>query len=470
MKTTNVKMKIGALLATVGILFLAGCSSGLLNSAPQAAAPSNQLRVVIEGAGVNARTTGPTAVALVYTYQVNEENEEELTDGAGDITFATDDSYTIVFRARAVSITGAIVAEKTIAVTVADSLISGTGIEGNALTVTFETTDLTTGNGTLSFTGVTFTDATGGTITVFTSAGVVVDSLDGDGWTDGEYEVEDAEPTVPDVALPAGRYIVEIKLEDSGNDVAYYNEVAVIWAGLTTTLTFDANGKYGDISATDAVAYVTSSDDITGTIGVAIDGVDIVIKLFNGTFAVIDQDDDLIEWFTNLPDGLTAVAKDNVAEGDQAITITVAGITSDVTEATAVEITIPDSVVTSAIEVINDTVTVEISLAGIAAAVPSSTAFTDVEIDGIGDDTIEITLDNATFKADVPLYLYFATDILTVDTNETTDAIGTVTISSTPNETATFSVTEAVTTAGTTKVAVAGAALATNSGGTVIGG
>jgi hypothetical protein len=61
MKITNISVKLGALLVA-GILFLAGCSNGMLDDTSQEAAPSNQLRIVI--AGADARTTIPTAVTL----------------------------------------------------------------------------------------------------------------------------------------------------------------------------------------------------------------------------------------------------------------------------------------------------------------------------------------------------------------------------------------------------------------------
>jgi hypothetical protein len=325
---SNLKTKIGALLATVGILAFAACSN-VLDGTPDAIptpAQSNLLSVKVEGAGAGARTTGPATAGLVYTYQVGTAAEAELVDGAGNITLDNGGPYTISFRARASSISGTIVAEKPIAdIVVAGGVITGTGIADNALALAFATGDLTTGDGTLSFSSVAFTGAAnGGTIKLFDDAGAAVTTFE----TNGVYTVTNADTAVPDdVTLASGRYIVEIKLL-SGTNVAYYNEVAVVWAGLKTTLTFDADGKYGNPALSAATAYVTAEDlDIAGTVDAALAAaVDIPIKLFNGAFsAPIAQGASVAGWITNLPAGLTAVAKTAVAISDQDITITVAG-------------------------------------------------------------------------------------------------------------------------------------------------
>jgi hypothetical protein len=238
MRTTNIKTKVGALLAAVGILFLAGCSNGLMNDTPQAAARSNQLRIVI--AGVDARTTRPTVGTLIYTYEITEPSAvpEDSIPSDGSITLGGDGDYSITFNGYAgPGTTNLVVSKEVTGITVANGAIGGTPIGGTldngTLSVVLE--PVQGANGTLVFGDHVLDDADSVSITVY--AGIdntAYTTLDGvDSWNNGVWTTT----TVPDpVAITAGRYVVVIELTDNASKVALYREPVVIWAGLTTTL------------------------------------------------------------------------------------------------------------------------------------------------------------------------------------------------------------------------------------------
>jgi hypothetical protein len=229
----------------------------LLNSAPQEAARSNQLRIVIAGADSSARTANPTAAtSLVYTYAVGEDDEAELISGTTVITLSVGEGQTITFRGYDVADVAKehAVGEKEVTVSVAanGAVTGGSELSGGTLTVVLEPA---AGEGTLSFGGIDVTGAdTGGVlITVFTDDGeteyTTLDSVDN--WAEGVY-IEDELPA--DVTIKSGRYVVEIELTAADGKVAFYREAAVVWAGLTTTLTWEP-------------AYVSPPFDIATALG-----------------------------------------------------------------------------------------------------------------------------------------------------------------------------------------------------------
>jgi hypothetical protein len=82
---------------------------------------------------------------------------------------------------------------------------------------------------------------------------------------------------------------------------------------------------YMGIVFTDAVATVADVT-ITGTTNSALDGTDVTLTITGDTIkTAIAASADLATWFTNLPAGLTAVAKEAVAASATSVTITVSG-------------------------------------------------------------------------------------------------------------------------------------------------
>ncbi|MDR1230320.1 MAG: hypothetical protein LBK61_02840 [Spirochaetaceae bacterium] len=182
-------------------------------------------------------------------------------------------------------------------------------------------------------------------------------------------------------------------------------------ASLTTsdtalTVTANANAKF---AVTTTEPYATVGDvTVTGTVGTALAAtVDVVITLVNDTIKTqIAANADLAEWITNLPEGLTAVAKTQVAALATEVTIAVAG-TPAAAISEPLEITIPVNVLTTTgnatLEVTaNNAAKFEVVA---AAATDPSAAVGDVTITGTAGVAIVepfdvvITLSNDTFKA-----------------------------------------------------------------------
>jgi hypothetical protein len=82
--------------------------------------------------------------------------------------------------------------------------------------------------------------------------------------------------------------------------------------------------------------------DVVGTLNQVVAPVELVITLLNDTFKVIAQNATLT-WITNLPAGLTAKAKEAVADGDLTVTIVIEG-TPTQTRSAPMTIEIPSAV------------------------------------------------------------------------------------------------------------------------------
>jgi hypothetical protein len=214
------------LLAAVGILFLAGCSSGLLNSAPQEATRSNQLRIVIAGADTSPRTATPNLDEVTYTYKVGAENETEFASGA-TIPLEAGEDQTITFKAYAEYAEegeNQAVGIKEVTVTVTDAgVISGDAVSGGEAGYTLSVVlNPVVGNGTqgtLSFGSISLGDDDTVSITVYEADGTTALDYNEDGWEDGVY-TEESLPA--DITLATGRYVVKIELTNSTSEVAVY--------------------------------------------------------------------------------------------------------------------------------------------------------------------------------------------------------------------------------------------------------
>lgn len=98
---------------------------------------------------------------------------------------------------------------------------------------------------------------------------------------------------------------------------------------------------------TDSTTPSATASDVTvaGTTGVQVAEEEVTVSLKNDKFKVIAADKDVSSWF-NLPVGLTAKVKNDVAEGDASVVITISGITTATCE-DVMDITIPADILNS---------------------------------------------------------------------------------------------------------------------------
>ena len=98
----------------------------------------------------------------------------------------------------------------------------------------------------------------------------------------------------------------------------------------------------GSITKSAAVSNVT----VDGTTGTQITQQDVTVSLTNDKFKAIQADTDVTSWFNNLPLGLTAKVKNDVAAEAGAAVITISGTPTEASEA-VMDITIPGGVLNS---------------------------------------------------------------------------------------------------------------------------
>ncbi len=116
----------------------------------------------------------------------------------------------------------------------------------------------------------------------------------------------------------------------SSNSATATLKIAKAQSATKLTVTASYTGvtdKTVDIEVTRAEATATFTDaEITGKVDEEITpGEEITITLKNDSFNAINKDDDLSGWFADLPEGITAKAKEAVSEGDKTVTVVISG-------------------------------------------------------------------------------------------------------------------------------------------------
>ena len=116
----------------------------------------------------------------------------------------------------------------------------------------------------------------------------------------------------------------------SSNQATATLKIAKAQSATTLTVTASYTGvtdKTVDIEVTRAEATATFANaEITGKVDEEITpGEEIIITLKNDSFNEINGGDDLSGWFTDLPEGITAKAKEKVSEGGKTVTVIIGG-------------------------------------------------------------------------------------------------------------------------------------------------
>jgi hypothetical protein len=134
--------------------------------------------------------------------------------------------------------------------------VTVSGDETDPIPVTITLAALDEGPGTLELTISGDGFASGSKISIHDESDQVISGLlDSEAspldFTDGVATISEA-VSAQSYSLPKGRYTVDIVLVDSSGDEATYHQTVEIWSNLTTTVAFNATGKYVDPNAIEA--------------------------------------------------------------------------------------------------------------------------------------------------------------------------------------------------------------------------